>query len=136
MLLDLSAFPVVLLRCPEKFTAATVTALAAEYEKAFERREPFVVVCDLRPIAEVPDALVRKALAEMLNSPKFKERHDALQLGSANVIASAGIRAALTALLWLWRPASPMVSVATIEEGVAWARQQLGAKSAGRRVGT
>lgn len=120
ILFEETQLPIVLLRCAPQLGAGAAAELDAGFERLFARRARFAMVCDLREVRSVPDALVRKRLADVLNRPDFREQQGRYQVGSANVIASAPIRAALTALLWLWTPPSPMTVVPDLDEAARW----------------
>jgi hypothetical protein len=124
-MIDDSRFPLVFLVCPYELTSEFMNDFERGYERLFARRSKFVVICDLCAIGKVPDALMRKRLADVLNRPDFKERQATYQVGSANLIASAAIRAALTGLLWLWHPSSPMATPSTRAEAIKWALERL-----------
>ena len=124
-MIDDSRFPIVFLTCPSELTSAFLTDFEQSYERLFARRAKFVVVCDLRMIAKVPDALMRKRLSDILNRPDFKAQQERYQVGSANVIASAAVRAALTALLWVWQPTSPMYAPRDHHDAIEWSISRL-----------
>ncbi|AKF07426.1 hypothetical protein [Sandaracinus amylolyticus] len=122
---DESRFPLVVLRCPTAFDVRGAEALQSGLERLFARRQKFVLVCDIRPVSRVPDAVVRKRLADVMNLPQVREGQAQYQLGSANVVDSAPLRAALTALLWLWTPPTPMATFAGTDEAVRWSIERL-----------
>ncbi|UJR79984.1 hypothetical protein [Sandaracinus amylolyticus] len=118
-------FPLVTLRCPSAFDLRAAEALQSGLERLFARRQKFVLVCDIRPVSRVPDAVVRKRLADVMNLPRVREGQSQFQVGSANVVDSAPLRAALTALLWLWTPPTPMGTFAGVAEAERWAIERL-----------
>lgn len=118
-------FPVVQLRCAPQLGAGAASELDGGFERLFARRARFAIVCDLRSVTSVPDALTRKRLAEVLNRADFRAQQGRYQVCSANVVASAPIRAALTALLWIWTPPSPMSVFAELDEAVRWSTGRL-----------
>jgi hypothetical protein len=124
-MIDDSRFPLVFLVCPYELTPDFMTEFERGFESLFARRSKFVMICDLCAVGKVPDALMRKRLADVLNRPDFKERQAAYQVGSANLIASAPIRAALTGLLWLWHPSSPMAAPSSRAEAIKWSLERL-----------
>lgn len=125
MIVDASRFPLVRLNLPSAFTLDTLRELTEGYDALFARKSKFMVVCDLRPMASVPDAIVRRAVAEYFNRADVRSLQARYQLGSANIIASPLVRAGVTALLWLWEPPLPLDTVATEEEALASARKRL-----------
>jgi hypothetical protein len=122
---DESRFPLVILRCPAAFDLRAAEALQRGLERLFARQQKFSLVCDIRPITRVPDAVVRKRLADVMNLPHVREGQTRWQLGSANIVDSAPLRAALTALLWLWTPPTPMANVAGMDDAVQWSLDRL-----------
>lgn len=125
---DETMFPAVVLTCPRELDAASIDSLGEGLHRLLERREKFVMICDTRGTG-VPDALVRKRLADLMNRAELQERQSRYQLGTVNIIESFGVRAALTALRWLWTPPNPMTSVATFPEAAVWAIERLESES-------
>jgi hypothetical protein len=117
---DETMFPAVVLTCPRLLDESSIDSLAEGLDRLLQRRTKFVMICDTRGTG-VPNAVVRKKLAELMNRGDLQERQARYQLGTANIIESVGVRAALTALLWLWTPPNPMASVATLPEAAQWA---------------
>lgn len=124
-MIDDRHFPLVFLICPREITSEFIAEFERGFDALFARRQKFVMICDLSAVGKVPDALTRKKLADVLNRPDFKERQAAYQVGSANLVDSAPIRAALTALLWIWHPPSPMSAPPTRAEAVRWGLDRL-----------
>ncbi|MFO0696230.1 MAG: hypothetical protein U0230_21880 [Polyangiales bacterium] len=125
MIVDASRFPLVRLNLPTAFTLDTLRELTEGYDALFARRAKFMVVCDLRSMASVPDAVVRRSVAEYFNRSDVREAQARYQVGSANIIASPLVRAGVTALLWLWEPPIPLDTVANDEEALKSARKRL-----------
>lgn len=124
-MIDDTHFPLVFLTCPREITPEFMVEFERGFESLFARKSKYVMVCDLCAVAKVPDALMRRRLADVLNRPDFKERQASYQVGSANLIDSAPIRAALTALLWIWHPPSPMATPATRADAIKWSLERL-----------
>jgi hypothetical protein len=121
-----SAWPVVLVDCPERLSRETVTTLADAFDRIFDRREKFAVMVDTSRVRHVPDAPWRKAMAEWMNDEAFKAKQSRYNVGSANVLRSAPMRGALTALNWLWKPPTPQGYPADLLEAVDWCIARLG----------
>jgi hypothetical protein len=131
-MIDDRHFPLVFLNCPRDINAEFIVEFERGFEALFARKQKFVMICDLSAVGKVPDALTRKKLADVLNRSDFKDRQAAYQVGSANLVDSAPIRAALTALLWIWHPPSPMTAPPTRAEAVKWGIERL--REAGAHV--
>lgn len=125
MIVDDSHFPLVILSLGREFDQASIATFERGMEKLFARREKFAIACDLRALSKAPDAIVRKQLTDLLNREDFKAKQDRYQVGSSNIVDSAPIRAALTAVFWLWRPRAPMHAASDLPEAATWAVGQL-----------
>lgn len=125
MTFDTSRFPLVTLVLPSRMTAVSVASLTAGFEQLFARRSKFIVIADIRPMQHVPDALSRRALTDALSLPAFRDMQHRYQLGSANILESAPIRAALTAVLWVWSPSVPMYAASSMQDAEAWCLARL-----------
>jgi len=122
---DERQFPLVVMRCRESLDDAFLTELEADLIRVLARDERYTLIVDLRPIQQFPDARFRRDLARLLQRPVLRERHQRLQVGSANIVENDLIRAALTGLIWMWAPAIPMASLPTFAEAVRWSAKRL-----------
>lgn len=109
-------FPLVVNTIPERLRAEDLPRFLAESERVLKRREPYVTISDTSRTREIPNATVRKALAEWNErvEPQMKQ----FTLGSAIVITSPLVRGGLTALFWLAPPPYPQQVVATVEDAL------------------
>ncbi len=86
------------------------------------KKEPYALVVDARS-GRRPNSAERNMMRE------FAEKHDAhirqYCRGTALVFKSDLVRGALTALLWLRKPASQTKVFTDFDEAMAWARKQL-----------
>lgn len=110
-------FPLLLAIGPETWTAATVSDMAASYERYFRRGERYALISGG---GGAISARERGAIGKWADSPRVREKSRELCVGSATITKSALARGALTALLWIWKPASPHQIAATPEEAVDW----------------
>ena len=109
-------FPLVVNTIPERLRAEDLPSFFAASERVLNRREPYVTISDTSLTREIPNATVRRALADWNKQvePLMKQ----VTLGSAIVITSPLVRGGLTALFWLAPPPYPQQVVATIDEAL------------------
>ena len=112
-------FPLVLSIAPRVWQDSTIEEMAAGYERYFTRGERYALI-SASPTGSVFGAKHRKQVADWSNSPRVRQKSAELCIGSATLARDALSRGALTAVLWLFKPASPHEVVATPEEGVDW----------------
>lgn len=109
-------FPLVLNIIPERIRAEHLPAFFASSEAILLRRQPYVTITDASVCRELPNAMVRKELADW--SKKFDMLMKRYTVGSAIVVTSPLVRGGLTALFWLAPPPYPQQAVATLTEAV------------------
>ncbi len=109
-------FPLVVNTIPERIQAEHLPAFFAKTEAILRRRQPYVTISDVTACRELPNAMVRKALADW--SKEFDPLMKQYSAGSAIVITSPLVRGGLTALFWLAPPPYPQQVVATLNEAV------------------
>ena len=112
-------FPLVLSLGPRVWRDDTIDEMAAGYERYFARGERYALI-SASPRDSVFGAKHRKQVADWSNSSRVRQKSAELCVGSATLARDALSRGALTAVLWLFKPASPHEVVATPEEGVDW----------------
>jgi hypothetical protein len=125
MQIDESAWPLVVMTVLAAPEMATLEAMSVYFDRCFERREPYALVTDARLIQTMPGAIWRKRLLDWIDDPNFRDRNKRYNVGSATIFATAPVRAALTALHWLWRPSSPQYYAADLPDAVEWCVRQL-----------
>jgi len=86
------------------------------------RPGPRALIFDATTAGPTP-AAHRKKQAEWMK--RFENETRATTVGTAFVLPSALMRGILTAILWLQPMACPHVIVATLAEGLEWARERL-----------
>jgi len=109
-------FPLVVNIIPERIRAEQLPAFFAKSEAVLRRRQPYVTITDATACRELPNAMVRKALADW--SKEFDPLMKQYTLGSAIVITSPLVRGGLTALFWLAPPPYPQQVVPTLPEAI------------------
>jgi hypothetical protein len=127
MQFDDSAWPLVIATTPALLTHASIDAMERGYDGYFARGELFAVITDIRLVEVVPDALWRRHLGEWMERPDVRENHRRLTVASATVMSSPAVRAALTAIHWLWRPRTPQRYTSSMPEAVTWCAEALSA---------
>jgi hypothetical protein len=109
-------FPLVVNIIPERIHAEHLPAFFARSEAVLRLGRPYVTITDTTACQELPNAVVRKALADW--SKQFEPLMKRYTVGSAIVITSPLIRGGLTALFWLAPPPYPLQIVATLTAAV------------------
>lgn len=112
-------FPLILSIGPRVWQDSTIDEMAAGYERYFARGERYALI-SASPRGSVFGAKHRKQVADWSNSPRVRQKSAELCVGSATLVHDALSRGALTAVLWLFKPAAPHEVVATPQEGVDW----------------
>jgi hypothetical protein len=118
-------FPLILHVGPQRYDDEQLQAMWDGWARYFERGQRYALVSLTRRDAESPPARVRKAMADWASSPAVREKSKALCVASATVVSSAMARGALTALMWLWKPAMPHSAVGTVAEALAFCLPRL-----------
>ena len=101
-------------------------AFIARVDGWLGERQTYALVFDVSR-ADVPTAVQRRRLAEWTASRR--QELTRFCLGTAFVITTPSIRGAFTAVLWLQPLPYPHEVVASRQEGEAWCRKQLDARS-------
>jgi hypothetical protein len=118
-------FPLVVMVREGSFDAAEIDQMSTAFERYFRRGEPYTVLSVARLGAHSPDARARLRIAEWASLPRVRQFSKLLCAGTATVVSFPWERRALTALFWLWTPASPHQSVATVHEGLEYCLTRL-----------
>jgi len=125
MKIDDSAWPLVVATMPTTAGHDTLDVLERYFSACFARGERFVLIVDTRPLSKIPDALWRKRIVDWMNDPAFKRQNGRLNVGSATIVSSTAVRAALTALGWLWKAPSPQYYATGMSDATDWCIGQL-----------
>jgi hypothetical protein len=127
MKIDEDAWPLVIVTVPARPTVESIDTLTDYFERCFARQRRFSLIIDTRAVHSIPDARWRKHLTDAISVPSFRERERLFNVGSATILASAPVRATLTALNWVWRAASPQFAAPDMPSAVEWCVAQLNA---------
>jgi hypothetical protein len=122
---DETAWPLIVVTCPDYVADGTVASLVAFFEGTFERKERFALVIDTLLVKGVPGAGWRKDITAWSRDARTQENEKKYNAGSAIVLSSGLVRGIFVALGWMWKPASPITTAATLREGVDWCCEQL-----------
>lgn len=122
---DESAWPFIIGTCPPHLGDASVRALITFFEAIHARRECFAVLLDTRPLESMPDARWRQQIAAWGESPKVQGNAIRYSVATAIVTSSIVVRGVYIALGWLWKPASPVSVLPTMEEATVWCGELL-----------
>jgi hypothetical protein len=117
-------WPLLLCIGPQHWDEAAVREMTAGYEPYFERGERYALVSHT-PRDSMMGAKERKILTDWTNTPRVRQKSGELCVASSTVVRSTLARGALTAIMWLYKPASPHFAAATPAEGVDWCLAQL-----------
>ena len=122
--IDVSRHPLVVFRVPESATQPEV--LQALYNAWFQwltdNPAPFVVIVDLSQMTSVPNATVRRIIAEGENRTAALET--SYNKGNAIVISNPLVRGGMTAVYWVSSPKFPWRFFGTAAEAEHWVMQQ------------
>jgi hypothetical protein len=124
-LFDDTAWPLVVVICPEQVADETVDPLVAFFDGLFARGERFTLVVDTLPVKGVPGARWRKSITSWTRDARTQQNERKYNAGSAIVLSSQLVRGVFVALNWVWRPAAPITTAATMREGVDWCCDRL-----------
>lgn len=118
-------FPLVVCISPRRHDERAVRLLAEGYERYFTRGKKYALITATPRDAITMGARERKAIADWAGSPRVRQKSSELCVGSATLVKDNLAKGALTAILWLWKPASPHHVATTPEEAVDWCIAQL-----------
>lgn len=128
--MDDAHFPLVSTEYPSAMTLGALEPYFADYERVLARARPFVSLVDMRPCLEMPDAIVRKHIADW--GVRIAAERAKYVLGVAFVVTRPLMRAALTAVHFVAPPRQPTVVVATTDDGIAYLYEKLDAHGIAR----
>jgi len=116
-------FPLVVITVGEEVVSEDLDAMTEAFRRIFARRKKYVVITDVRGIVKLPDATARQRIASWWKTLADDQR--IWNLGSANIVASAPVRGALTALTWLFSSPTPQAYVPDMRAALEWAEARL-----------
>ncbi|WP_236518668.1 hypothetical protein [Sandaracinus amylolyticus] len=118
-------FPVLVSVAPMRYDDRTVDRMAELFERYFQRGQRYAVVSVTPKDAEGPDARQRKRIADWASSPRVRDKSRELCVGSATLVKDAIARGALTAILWVWKPANPHHVTTSVDDALDWCLAKL-----------
>jgi hypothetical protein len=107
--------PLVVLVTPAHLTEASVKAMNDEFVRFYAQNERYALITVPTPGAPTPNAQERKLVGEWASSETIQTNSGRLCVASGVVFTSTLARGALTAILWLWRPAFPIEFFGSVE---------------------
>lgn len=119
------SWPLLVALSPKVYDRAAVAEMQASFERYFQRGQRYALVTVPPHGSTPPGANERKAIAEWANSPRIRDYSKKLCVGSASVVENALMRGALTAMMWIWTPASPHKAVSTADEAIDYCLEKL-----------
>jgi hypothetical protein len=122
---DETAWPMVLIEMPRSMNMVTIESIIAGFESLHARDERFIIVVDCSPVTRFPGAAERRRLLDWMKHEAQFARERRHTIGSAVVLTSGPMRALLSAMNWVHRPAAPQEWTATLGEAVDWSCERL-----------
>ena len=99
--------------------------MANGFERYFSRGERYAVLTTSPRNAAVPAHAERKAIGEWANQPRVRDFSKRLCVGSATVVHNTLSRAALSIIMAIWKPASPLEIVPSFEHGLDYCLRRI-----------
>lgn len=125
----LDALPLVVTVGATTYADTEFDEMCAGFDALFARGERYALITYTPDGGEMPSARARKRIADWADSPRIRSQSKKLCVASATVVQSALARGALTAIMWVWKPAAPHRAVAHAAEGIDWCLERLAAES-------
>ncbi len=121
-----STWPLLLVQLPAMMNnAIAIDSVIRGFDTVLQRNERFAHVVDCSSVIKFPGAAERKSLVEWLAQDARLEKERRLTVGTAIVLTSGTMRAFVSAINWVRRPATPQVWTATQAEAVEWCCERL-----------
>jgi hypothetical protein len=118
---DDGAWPLLIVHMPSLMNNVTaIHSLIEGFEAVYRRNERFASILDGSAVVKFPGALERKVLLDWVGKESRVETERRLTVATGLVLTSGPMRAFVSALNWVTRPASPQKVTATQEEAVEW----------------
>jgi hypothetical protein len=119
-------FPLLFAVSPEDgYDENVIRVMSAGYERFWARGDRYALISLSSSRGSVVNARGRRLITDWANSPRVRAMSKEFCVGSATIVTSALARGALTAILWLWTPATPHEAVSTPEEAVDFCLKKL-----------
>jgi hypothetical protein len=121
-----ATWPLLVVRLPPVFKGVLVMKqVMTGFEVVHARGAQFAVMVDCSAIVKFPGPGETKMLTDWMADERRVARERALTLGSAVVLTSGPMRAFVSAINWIRRPATPQIWVGTTREAVEWCCDRL-----------
>jgi hypothetical protein len=120
-----SAWPLLVVHLPAVMSMTAVQSIVDGYEVMLQRNQRFASVVDCSAVTKFPGAPERKVLTDWLGNEVRAEKERRLTVATAVVLTSGPMRAVVSAINWVRRPATPQIWTATRQEAVDWCRARL-----------
>jgi hypothetical protein len=120
MKIDASPWPLVVITLPPILTPDTIEGMRVFSEGAFRRGQRYATAVDATRVEAAPDAMFRRQLVDMMNAPSWREGSARCVVGTSVVVTSAVVRAASTAINWLYASPHPVHYAADLPAAVDW----------------
>jgi hypothetical protein len=118
-------FPLIAMVQSSSDEEAEFSAMTTTFDRYFDRGERYALITTKKSGLPTWSPKIRKRVADWSNSARVRTRSKELCVGSAAVVEDTFSRGALTAILWLWTPASPMKVVPNNEDAVDYCLTRL-----------
>lgn len=118
-------WPALVVIPPPVLSKEYVAGLAAISEELFQMQTRFGVVFDLTEMVEMPNAVLRRMLADFKTAHRDNFRR--YVVADASVIAQPIARGVRTAISWLSNPVQPEQFFPTRQQALAWVYDRLAA---------
>jgi len=118
-------FPLLVCVAPHRWDDAWVSSMMEGYEGYFRRGERYALITHTPRGGGLAGAKERRRIADWANSPRVRKLSVELCVGSCTVVRDPFTRAAITAVLWFWKPASPHRTATAPAEAVDWCFERM-----------
>jgi hypothetical protein len=116
-----SGWPLLVVHLPALMNSMTAIASIVDgYEGRLRRNERFAQVVNCSAVVKFPGPAERKALVDWLGDEARKDKERRLTVATSVVLTSGPMRAILSAVNWVARPATPQKWVESEQEAIEW----------------
>ena len=123
---DDSAWPLVIIQMPALMNSLMVArSIIDGFEGLYRRDARFACILNGSAVVKFPGTVERKALLDWVGNESRVATERRLSVATGLVLTSGPMRAFVSALNWVTRPASPQKVTATQEEAVEWCCERL-----------
>lgn len=123
---DDGAWPLVIVQMPPLMNnAIAIRSIIDGFEGLYRRDARFASILNGSAVVKFPGAAERKALLDWVGNDARVANERRLSVGTGLVLPSGPMRAFVSAINWVIRPATPQKVTATQEEAVEWCCERL-----------